>query len=976
MFEFENYFDANPAVMLLLDSANGNITRANESALKFYGYTREEICALHISDLNVLSKEICNEQAKKIINGEITSIKNQHRLKDRSIRDINVLVSTIEIEGKKMNVAIIQDITNEIKSLKEFYKFYKIVDESLAFIGIANKEREVQYLNKSFRNAMGIGDNADISKFKTSDFYTVDAAKENAYIFEKSQLNGGTWIGENQLKTLDGKVIPVLQSGIIVKDSSNNIDFTSITAFDISKRKVAESQLVESENFYKSLFDHLNGFAYCKMIYSNGKAIDFEYVKVNKAFEELTGLKNVCGKCVSEVIPGLIEKDFSLIKKYADVVETGISRSFETFVESMNKWFSVNVSNPQPNHFMVSFDVIDERKKHEKVIENTLNRYKTLLEVSKDGIHVIDKTGKIIEVNEAFCQMLGYAREELLNLNLTNIDAIFSTENLLTKIEEVIKHNSLFVTKHRKKDGTIIDVEINAVSINYEGIDFLYASSRDISERLQIERIKAEELDHLNKLASRVPGFLYQYVLRPDGSSYFPYASDGVSDIYRVSPKEIINDASVVFDRIYKDDLEGVVQSIHTSAKSLTPWKHEYRVQDEDGTIRMLFGNSIPEKEPDGNVLWHGFITDITLIKNTENQLGELATRYQKLFDSHSSVMLLIEAETGNILDVNISAVNFYRYSKEQLKNMNIADINNLSIDPIHHEMDLAVAEKENYFIFKHKLANGELKDVEVHSTPILINGKKTLFSVIHDITDRVQNEKLVKNYTEKLQLLNSDLNNFAYVASHDLKAPLNVVNGFLGLINSKKDSLSKESHDEYLRYIQDSVNQMKTLINDLLQFSRIGSNKDSFVMVDVNHLLIGIQDVLSKTIQQNKATISIQPLPTISVNKTLLNELFMNLLGNALKYHQPDQGVLIEIGYQETAESHQFFVKDNGIGIAVENLDKVFVMFKRLHTQTEFQGTGIGLALCKRIVEAHDGKIWIESVLGKGSTFYFTIKK
>lgn len=976
MIDFEDYFDTNPAIMLLIDSENGQIAKANKTASDFYGYTIDELGALNISDINVLPRTECIKKVRKFADKELTTCQFQHRLKDKSIRDIKVLGSTIEIDNHIMIVVTIQDITSDLKNIEELNKYYKIVDESLAFIGIANKESQVVYLNKSFRKAIGIDNNEELSKFKTSDLYTIEAAIKNAKIFEKSILNGGTWVGENELKTLDGKVIPVLQSGVIVKDPSNNIDFTSITAFDISKRKAAEIKLVESEKFYKSLFDNLNGFAYCKLLYENGKANDFEFVLVNSAFEKLTGLKDVCGKRVSDLIPGFIEKDFSLFKRYADVVETDISRSFETYLESMDKWFSVNVISVNSVYFMVSFDTIDERKKQEKATQNSLRRYKALLDISKEGVHVIDKTGKIIEVNDAFCEMLGYSKVEILNLNLNEIVVNFSKEELLITIAEVIKHNSFIQSKHRKKDGTIIDVEVNAVGLSFEGVDYLYASSRDISDRVMVEQIREEALDRLNKIASRVPGVLYQYVLKTDGTSYFPYASEGLSNIYRVSPKEIIEDASLVFNRIHKDDLEGVVQSINVSAKYLTPWQYEYRVQDDDGTIRLLYGNSIPEKEPDGSILWYGFITDITEQKKAESVLLEMSDRFKHFFYLHSAVMLLIDPDSQNILDANISASKFYGYSRIELQQMKINDINVFKPEEVKNELALAANEKRNYFVFKHKLSNGELIPVEVHSTPIFFDGKKTMFSIIHDISERVKNEKLVMEYTEKLKRTNQDLESFAYVASHDLKAPLNVVNGFLELINSKKDSLSKENRDEYLKYIQDAVNQMKLLINDLLQFSRIGSNKDSFVMVEVNHLLISIQDVLAETIHKNKATITIQPLPTISANKTLLNELFMNLLGNALKYHKSDQEVLIEVGYQETPEYHQFFVKDNGIGIATENLGKVFVMFKRLHTQTEFQGTGIGLALCKRIVEAHDGAIWVESVLGEGSTFYFTIKK
>lgn len=608
--------------------------------------------------------------------------------------------------------------------------------------------------------------------------------------------------------------------------------------------------------------------------------------------------------------------------------------------------------------------------------ESLLKRYQTLLQISNDGIHVIDKAGNIIEANDAFCNLLGYSKKEILQVTLFAIDAHFSKDELPKNIERLINKSAVFQTKHRKKDGMLIDVEINAIGVNFDGVDYLYASSRDISSQLKEEKIRNEALDHLNKIASRVPGVLYQYALREDGSSYFPYASAGIREIFELSPEQAFEDASIAFKKIHKDDYEGVVQSINASAKKLTPWQHEFRIQDNDGKIRLVYGNSIPQKEPDGTILWHGFITDITEQKRAEILLNEMSDRFKHLFDLHSAVMLLIDYESGEILDANISAKNFYGYSKVQLQSMKIDEINVLDHEAIKSEMEKAITEKRNYFIFKHKLSNGELKEVEVHSTPVTINGKETLFSVIHDISDRVKNEELVKEYTNKLKRMNSDLESFAYVASHDLKAPLNVVNGFLGLINSNKETLSNESRAEYLKYIQDAVDQMKLLINDLLQFSTVGNNKELLVEVDLNQLLLSIKNLLADTILQNNATIKIQPLPSISANKSLLNELFMNLLGNALKYHKHGQAIFIEIGYKDAGENYQFYVKDNGIGIAAENLEKVFIMFKRLHSQSEFQGTGIGLAICKRIVESHGGDIWVESVLGEGSTFYFTIKK
>lgn len=243
-----------------------------------------------------------------------------------------------------------------------------------------------------------------------------------------------------------------------------------------------------------------------------------------------------------------------------------------------------------------------------------------------------------------------------------------------------------------------------------------------------------------------------------------------------------------------------------------------------------------------------------------------------------------------------------------------------------------------------------------------------------YDITKRKKLEEQIKEQNNILTQMNSDLESFAYIVSHDLKAPLNVVTGFLGLLD-KKD-VSNEKRDKYLKYIQISIDKMKLLINDLLQFSQIGANKEEFVDLDTNLLLEGIQKDLTETILKNNAKLIISPLPIIHANQTLINELFMNLIGNALKYHKSNKPMIIEIGFLDKEDHFEFHVKDNGIGIAPENLEQVFIMFKRLNAQSEFEGTGIGLALCKKIADAHQGKIWVESVFGEGSTFYFTIKK
>ena len=876
MIIFEKCFNSS-SVMLLIDSANGEIVNANKAALDFYGYEYDEITSLHMSDIDPLSTKI------KSPSFSITKRESQHRCKDQTIRDIILFSSLIDYKGRKINWAIIQDLTNEKRLSNELNIFYQIANESRALISIAQMDRKVTFLNQSMRKAFDIPENANLLNFEIQDFYS-NKGKIVSKIHLSESKKKDFWIGENEMQKFDGTKIRVMQSGNVINDHYGNPAFTSITSIDITEMRQLEINALENDKIDISIFDTLNGLALCKIIYRNGIASDLEYCKVNKAFEDQTGLIYVHAKRISQIGPLFFQKDTYLIERCIRVSKSRVGEKFDTYSESLDRWFSISLFSSKQDYVIISIEVINERKEYDKKIYKLSKRYQTLLEVSNDGIHVIDKKGNIIEVNTKFCKMLGYSKETLLKSTLLDIDANFSNEELQKRLLQLIKNGEIIQTKHRRVDGTIIDVEINAIGVNLDGVDYLYASSRDITLQLKEKNNRIEALDRLNKIASRVPGFIYQYVRRVDGSSHFPFASEGIHDIYKVSPQQVMEDASIVFNKIYLDDIKGVVESIDDSASQ------------------------------------------------------------------------------------------FYGYERSELQRMKITDINVLDQEELKVDVELSVHAKRDYFI--HKLSNGALIPVEVYSTPILINGSKIMFSIIHNISERVKNEELVKLYTNKLEIMNSDLESFAYVASHDLKAPLNIVNGLIELLIYKNSSLEFEKQMDYFQHIKSAINQMKMLISELLQFSLIGNNTDSFVDVDVKQLITNIQGFLADKILLNQAEFIIHTLPIVKANKTLFNELFMNLIGNALMYHTPDKPLIIEIGFMEKNSTFEFYVKDNGIGIAPENLEKVFIMFKRLNAQSEFKGTGIGLSLCKKIVESHHGKIWVESVIGEGSTFYFSLKK
>ncbi len=251
----------------------------------------------------------------------------------------------------------------------------------------------------------------------------------------------------------------------------------------------------------------------------------------------------------------------------------------------------------------------------------------------------------------------------------------------------------------------------------------------------------------------------------------------------------------------------------------------------------------------------------------------------------------------------------------------------------------------------------------------------RTNLQLVNEINERkIITAKLNQN-TNELKISNAELERFAYVASHDLQEPLRMVSSFLGLLEHELEGQLNETAKKYIYFAVDGAGRMKILVNDLLEYSRIGSAKEEFAATDMNEVMKYVNHILDEDIKKNQAVITFEPMPVISANMILIDQLLINLVGNALKY-KGDKAPEISVGSTEKPDHWIFYVKDNGIGIDPKFFDKIFTIFQRLHNQNEYSGTGIGLAICKKIVEIHKGKIWVESEPDKGSAFYFSIPK
>jgi light-regulated signal transduction histidine kinase (bacteriophytochrome) len=255
----------------------------------------------------------------------------------------------------------------------------------------------------------------------------------------------------------------------------------------------------------------------------------------------------------------------------------------------------------------------------------------------------------------------------------------------------------------------------------------------------------------------------------------------------------------------------------------------------------------------------------------------------------------------------------------------------------------------------------------------IEIGEQKLIQFIMQDITERKRSERLLQESIEELARSNTELEQFTYIASHDLKEPLRMISSFTQLLEKRyKDKIDEDAND-FIKFITEGVVRMQDLINSLLAYSRIGKLSKEFEKIDLNDVLKNVIDNLQQLINETNAEVIYDSLPSLFVDKNQLLQVFQNLISNAIKFHGKESPQ-VRVSARPDNQCWVFSIRDNGIGIDPKDFERIFIIFQRLHAKDEYDGTGIGLAICKKIIEHHSGKIWVESEVGKGSTFYFSI--
>jgi PAS domain S-box-containing protein len=366
--------------------------------------------------------------------------------------------------------------------------------------------------------------------------------------------------------------------------------------------------------------------------------------------------------------------------------------------------------------------------------------------------------------------------------------------------------------------------------------------------------------------------------------------------------------------------------------------------------------------------------------RRQEEALRESEARFRAIFDNAVDGIIAID-ERGLVTAINPAACRIFGYVTEEVTGRNVKM---LMPEPHHLRHDqyvtdyLATGNRKIIGIGREVVGlrkNGEQFPMDLAVSETVLDNRHIFTGIVRDITERKRAEEDLARQAEALARSNVELERFAYVTSHDLQEPMRTVRSFAQLLQRRCADQLPDEAAEFLKYVTEGVQRMQGLINDLLTYSRVSSQGHAFAPADCMQVLELVMQNLTATIDVQDAKVTYDPLPTVVGDATQLGQVFQNLIANAIKF-QGKRPPKIHVSAEELAQAWVFSVADNGIGVAPQYFERIFVIFQRLHTIEEYGGTGIGLAICKKIVERHGGRIWVESEVGKGSTFYFSIPK
>ena len=631
-----------------------------------------------------------------------------------------------------------------------------------------------------------------------------------------------------------------------------------------------------------------------------------------------------------------------------------------------------------------------QRKRSEEILQESERRIREITDALPVVVYETDATGRMTFVNATAFDLFGYTKEEIeAAMSIFQLIAPADRRRARALFRRSMSGDDVGRVEYTglRNDGSTLYVSFRAALMRQDAaVVGLRGIIVDITERKRVEAALHGVQEELRQHATMFDA-AHDAIMTLDPEGTITYWNRGAERLYGWTTQEAEGqNANALLRTRFHESREVLWPKLMESGL----WEGELIHVTRDG-VEVTVASSwtlITDERGNASAILE-ISSDVTERKKAELALAESEAKLRMTYATMADGIVITGLDE-KVADCNEAILRLTRRSRDEILGKPFVDLLSPEFHSlIHDARKLLVGaifdrtgpghrEKEPVRTDFYVLGKtGERVDIEADISLIEDASRQpaAFLIVARDVTERKRMERRLDSTLADLQRSNAELEQFAYIASHDLQEPLRMITSYMQIIEEDYTGKLDADADQYIAFTVDGAKRMQTLIDDLLAYSRVGTRGEPFIPTSMNSVLSAAIANLEVTIEESHAVVTHDQLPTVLGDESQLIQLFQNLLGNAIKF-RGDDAPMIHVGVEETKDGGVFSVRDNGIGIDMKYAERIFTVFQRLHARDDYPGTGIGLAVVKKIVERHGGRIWVESEPAKGSTFYFTLRK
>jgi two-component system sensor kinase FixL len=979
---------------IITTDEQGVITFVNRAAERVFGYASADLFGL---TLTMLMPEYLRHVHEASLKTYIATGNRQLEYWEPIILSglrkggkeipVEISVSRFTKNGKHVFTCIVRDITEREMARESLLRLAAIVESSNEAIIGNSLDGTIITWNRGAAKLFGYSAEEAIGRH-VSILVPADRSDEAPRLLEKIAGGDSTTNYETVRLHKDGTRIDVsitvspIQDGKIIGASS--------IARDIAEQKRAEEKLRESEEHYRNVAETAtdaiitaDGDSTITFVNRAAERI-FEHTSEDLVGQRLTGLMPEYLRHVHEASLKTYSTTGDRQLEYWECIElTGLKDGGLEFPVELS--VSRFIKNGQHVFTCIVRDITERKQAQESLL-----RLAAIVESSSEAIIGNNLDGAITTWNPGAVKLFGYSAEEVIGRHLTIVVPADRATEVPRFLEKIARGESTahYETVRLHKDGTPIDVSVTVSPIQGAGGKIIGASTiaRGIAEQKRAEEKLRESEEHYRNVAETAT----DAIITTDGEGTITFVNRAAERIFEYSSEKLLGQKLMALMPEYMRHVHQASLKTYatTGDRQLEYWDCIELTGLKKGGREIPVELSVSRFTKNSQHVFTCIVRDITERKQAQESLLRLASIVES-----SSDAIIGNALDGTIMTWNPGAEKLFGYSTEEALGRNISIVVPADRATEVRETFEKVGQLESTAGYDTVRLNKDGKRINVSITvsPIQDGGGKIIgaSTIARDIARQKQAETQLKTLAEDLMHSNRELQDFASVASHDLQEPLRKIQTFADeLIETSQSTLGEECLDT-LKRIQSAAGRMQRLINDLLSLSRVTSRAQPFIPVDLNTVAIEVLSDLEVQINKTGGRVDLRDIPSIEAEPLQMRQLFQNLIGNALKFHLPDRAPIVSVhgellGYEEglagdgsEAQPRQLCkitFEDNGIGFDEKYVDRIFAMFQRLDGRNKYEGTGMGLAICRRIAEHHGGDITARSIPGTGSTFTVTL--